>query len=386
MLDWRSLLQCSGCVNTCPTRRIHRHSKPTPFTTTSSRQGCGEISQHQLHPARSLDETIDAFLQSRAEQPVTRSLRRDCSTVWRCAIAGIYSWRAAADATDPTLVCQRLAGRLATGDTTGLADAALARWSLAQRQPQPCTPVFTWLRAQGVLTPALAEARTRAALLADNPHLAREFAADVPPVRATALLRWADLIEAPKSALNVLATHPTLPIESDALTAGFDKLSHSDPGAALSMLPALLRRDGLDAATGERLKRARRPSVQSYDRDPRAVSAFADLTEENTDSLAQEWRVRAALWAGDWIKALTWIKLMPPALATQPRWQYWHARAVEMTTGADFAAPLYAASRRSSRPLWIPVGGTPASPVRIECPRIARRRRCPSDCSPPTPA
>ena len=288
-----------------------------------------------------LDESIDAFLQSRAQQPVTRALRRD----WLNSLASRSRWdlflARSADATDPTLVCQRLSGRLSAGDTTGLADAAIARWSLAQKQPQACNAVFAWLRSQGLLTPALAEARTRAALLADNPHLAREFAADVPPSRATALLRWSDLIEAPKSALNVLATHPSLSIESEALIAGFDKLSHSDPGAALTLLPTLLRRDGLDAATGERLKRAAALGA-AYDRDPRAVSAFGDLTEEDTDTLVQEWRVRAALWAGDWIKALTWIKLMPPSLAAQPRWQYWHARAVEMTTGEEFAAPLYA--------------------------------------------
>ena len=55
----------------------------------------------------------------------------------------------------------------------------------------------------------------------------------------------------------------------------------------------------------------------------------------------EEWRVRAALWSGDYGKALSWIERMPAALATQPRWRYWRARAVAATAGADAAAPLF---------------------------------------------
>jgi len=52
--------------------------------------------------------------------------------------------------------------------------------------------------------------------------------------------------------------------------------------------------------------------------------------------------VRAALWAGDFAKALAWIDAMPSSLAAQPRWRYWRARAVAATSGAAAAAPSYA--------------------------------------------
>ena len=78
------------------------------------------------------------------------------------------------------------------------------------------------------MTPALAEAKARAALAADNPRLAREFAADVPLARSAALLQWSDLLEAPKSALTVLATHPHCRWRPEALAAGFEKLAHID--------------------------------------------------------------------------------------------------------------------------------------------------------------
>jgi soluble lytic murein transglycosylase len=63
---------------------------------------------------------------------------------------------------------------------------------------------------------------------------------------------------------------------------------------------------------------------------------------EAVDNQVQEWRVRAALYTRDFDKVLAWIEQMPPALAAQPRWRYWHARAVAATGGEDAAAPLFA--------------------------------------------
>ena len=79
----------------------------------------------------------------------------------------------------------------------------------------------------------------------------------------------------------------------------------------------------------------------AYDRDPRAIAAFDDLPPAAADAQVQEWRVRAALWNGDFARALAWIEQMPPPLATQPRWRYWRARAVAATSGDAAAAPLY---------------------------------------------
>ena len=131
-------------------------------------------------PGDTLDDTIDVFLRAHAGQPVTRALRRE----WLASLAERRRWPLflprSVDVTDPQLICDRLAGRLASGDTDDLGAAVLARWSLPQKPPAECSEVFEWLRRQNLVTPALAEARTRAALAADNPRLAREFAADVP--------------------------------------------------------------------------------------------------------------------------------------------------------------------------------------------------------------
>jgi soluble lytic murein transglycosylase len=289
----------------------------------------------------SLDAAIDAFLHTHVGQPVARALRRD----WLASLAQRRRWDwflpRSVDVNDPVLICDRLEARLSTNDTQGLAAAALLRWMVPQKPPAECADVFAWLRQQGFLTASLAEGRTRAALSADTPRLAREFAADVPLDRRAALLQWSDLLDSPRSALNVLATHPSLAVEPDALASGFDKLSRTEPAFALDLLPRLLARDGLAPALQDRLKRSAALGA-AYDRDPRAITAFDEIPPAAVDGQVQEWRVRAALWRGEYARALAWMEQMPASLSGTPRWRYWHARAVAATTGDAAAAPMFA--------------------------------------------
>ncbi len=292
-------------------------------------------------PGEDLDTKIDAFLQMHMGQPVVRALRSE----WLENLASRRRWDwflpRAAEVNSAQLICDRLAGRLATGDAAGLAVEALARWSQPQKQPAECDAVFAWLRAEGELTPVLAENRTRAALAAENPRLAREFADDVPAVRAAPLLQWARLLEAPKPMLAMLASNPEMPVEPAGLEGGFNRLTRSDAAAASGLLPSLLARPEMTPALRARLQRMAALG-SAYSRDPAAIAAFNELPVDAIDGDVQEWRVRAALWGGDYSKALAWIEQMPSSLASQPRWRYWRARAVEATGASEAAAPLFA--------------------------------------------
>src|SRR6202789_992334 len=125
------------------------------------------------NPDDALDAAIDTFLQAHAGLPVAHGLRRD----WLLSLAQRRRWDLflprAAEGTDALLACDRLEGRLATGDTESLPMAALARWSLPQKQPAECNDAFAWLRQRNFITPALAESKARAALAPDGGYRPR---------------------------------------------------------------------------------------------------------------------------------------------------------------------------------------------------------------------
>jgi len=291
-------------------------------------------------PNDETDTVIDGFLRAHAGQPVAHTLRHQ----WLASLAERRLWNwflpRSAELTDPSLICDRLAGRLATGDTDGLAADALARWSTPQRPPLECSGVFAWLRSQGLLTPALQEARVRAVLVAGNGPLARDFADEVPAQRRAPLLQWIMLLEAPKESIERLAASPDLPVEPEALVAGFTRLAHADSAAASALLTRLLDRPDMGPLLQGRLQRAAALGA-AYARQPGAVAAFSQLSGDLIDAPVEEWRVRAALWAGDFDKAREWIEQMPASLAAQPRWRYWRARAVAATRGPEAAAELF---------------------------------------------
>jgi len=295
----------------------------------------------ELTPGDDLDAAIDGFVGARAKQPVARALRHD----WLWSLAERHRWDwflpRAGDVADPALICDRLEGRLETGDTKGLGAEVLTRWNIPQKQPHECDPAFAWLHQQDLVSAGLAIIRTRAALAAQNPRLAREFATDVPAPEVAPLLQWAQLLETPTVALDALTANTARSVEPDALEAGFNRLSRRDSAAALALLPRLLARPDMTPALQGRLQRDAAVGA-AYERNPAALAAFDALPADAIDDEAQQWRVRAALWAQNYDRALSWIEQMPAGLAAQPRWRYWRARATAATRGTEAAAPLFA--------------------------------------------
>ncbi len=284
----------------------------------------------QVKPSVELDATVDHFLVVHVDQPLARPLQHE----WLLSLAerGRWDWFLArsTDVTDPRLVCARLKGRLATGDTATLPASIIERWIQPQRWPEECALPFAWAREQGHLNSGLAESRTRAALVANNPRLAREFLLDVPTAQAAPLLLWVNLLESPKATLVQIISHSEL-VEPAALEAGFTRLSHIDAEGAAGLLPQLHARPDMTGGLAGRLQRALALGEASI-RHPDSVASFALIPPEAVDDPVQESRVRAALWAGDFVQARAWIDAMPEAKAGLARWRYWRARAIAVTS------------------------------------------------------
>src|SRR3546814_14685710 len=122
-------------------------------------------------------------------------------------------------------------------------------------------------------------------------------------------------------------TEPHFPYTTlfrSALNAGFQKLSRRDPPTAQAVLAQLDRKRLSEAQYGE-LRRAVALGL-AWDRDPASITAFQAVPAAAVDDLTREWRVRAALWAGDWPLAADWLPTMPAAPAADPRRPYLRAQ------------------------------------------------------------
>lgn len=287
---------------------------------------------------------IRAFLAEYGGQAVARPLR----SRWLMALAFRKRWDDYLYAYDANLDdsvaarCNAYAARIELGRTDGLADLALADWNVPKSLPPACDPAVAWLNTRGLLTPERVAKRARAALAAGEAGLARILAATLPASAAAPIVQWAQLIEKPRENVEALIAAPDMTVEPAALLDGWRRYAKSDAEAAADRYPALVAARKLDEQAASPYALA--VAVQlALSRKPRGLEFFAMARPADFDERAWEWQARAALWNGDWTRVRNAIAAMPAALRSQPRWQYWSARAAEQLGDAAAAKQGYAA-------------------------------------------
>ncbi|MFT4046013.1 MAG: transglycosylase SLT domain-containing protein [Solimonas sp.] len=289
-------------------------------------------------PAGTGDGAAARFLTAYPDLPVSRELRWQ----WLLDLAQRQQWpeflaRYAPDGAE--LACQRWQARIAVDGTPALKDELLAFWSDAAQMPQDCVAPFAWLEASGALTPAAIERRARKSLAAGNSNLANFLAAKLPLERAAPLRAWAELLDEPQARLAALADAPQRGFEWQAVDDAFTRLARRDPAAAAAVLARFDRQRFTAPQYGE-LSRALALGY-AWNRRAEALQWFQFLPADAIDAPVREWRVRSALWNGQWELALQWAQALPPAEADDPRWTYWRARSMEKLGRRDEARAQY---------------------------------------------
>ncbi|HEV7855377.1 MAG TPA: transglycosylase SLT domain-containing protein [Herminiimonas sp.] len=110
---------------------------------------------------------------------------------------------------------------------------------------------------------------------------------------------------------------------------------------------------------------------------PEATDYWRKAGNVRLSTEGYQWRVRAALRAGDWKLVQSGIEAMPPALQDDAAWTYWYARALREAGKAEEAvarfrliapqASFYGqlASEELGQPITIPPRATPPTPEEI---------------------
>lgn len=277
------------------------------------------------------DAAVKSFLDAHGNEPVTQELRRD----WLQSLARRDEWMAYRAAyreaqADADQRCQHLLARIKTNDSTLDKKDALKVWMSGQMQPNTCIPAFDWIAQRGWIGEAERAERAQLALQNGNADLAEALAADMSAAAAAPVLRWVRLIRTPQAALEEAIRKPAEKIDPAALLDGFTRLARKDAAQAQKLYAPLLKSQHLGPKAAAPFTYALAMGFATS-RQPQAVQYFRQTPESALDDKGREWRIRAAVWNGDWSAVAQWSLQLSPTLAAMDRWNYWRARALEQS-------------------------------------------------------
>ncbi len=292
------------------------------------------------------DDDVRAFFGRWPGSPLVDRLRAE----WLKALGKRGAWTtfgaeySASDGDDTELACYAIQYRRQR-DGQGAIAAAKPLWFTGQTTPDACEPLFAALIASGELTAADRRARFRLATEAGNVRLAQALAADLPPDSRIAARELLAVERDPARALAKGAFPWKREAGRELALYALERAARANAAAVRaawekqrSRLPDADRLYG-NARLAYHAARQLNPQANDWYRE----AAGAPLTEAQ-----HAWRVRAALRAGAWADVLAAIDAMPAALAAEPAWRYWRARALAATGGTDDAQVVYAALARDS--------------------------------------
>lgn len=254
------------------------------------------------------------------------------------------------------LHCQRLDMRRLAGDTATLANEIAERWVSEAALPEACNGALAWLKSQPLYTPPLIERRLRTRLLDADVSRARELIPALPAERQARYQAWLRQLGSPAEAFKSLAADTPQLLDSEGLTDTWSRWARKSSVDAAALLDALAVAQKLSPTQKQILQRHTALAL-AWSREPAAVALFKQVPEALQDERSHEWRVRAALWAGDWNQAFNWLALLPENLSSQPRWRYWNARALEALGQKSEALPRYRALMLENDPYGLLAAG-----------------------------
>ena len=214
-------------------------------------------------------------------------------------------------------------------------DAALAAakpfWFTGQATPDACEPLFAALIASGSITIDDRWARYRLALEAGSVRLAQQIAGDLPTADRIPARSFQHVDEKPATRLLQGGFRWNFRDGHELALYALERAARSDPEGARE---GWLKWRGRLSASERKWGNARLAYHASRQLAPWANDAWREPLPDTMTADMHAWRVRAALRARAWKDVGVAVDAMPPALADEPAWRFWRARA-SMAAGRE---------------------------------------------------
>jgi soluble lytic murein transglycosylase len=277
---------------------------------------------------------------------------------------------------DQELACLALQRRLMRGDERAL-DEAMPLWLNLIDPPESCFPVLAALIVEKRVLADEVWARIRRQVESNRLTGARQSMNYLPRSQTPDEKTARAVTDSPlpwllKTRLSDSRMHREL------IALAVARIARNDPRLAAEQLT----RQEVRLQAGERQWAWSQVAWQAALRHlPEASGWYLQAGDAPMSNDVAQWRVRAALRALDWGRVRSAIEEMPPALAGQPAWIYWLARAWQAEGRIDTADALFArlsgqpdfyghlADEELERPIMLPPEAAP--PTADELARIA---------------
>lgn len=280
------------------------------------------------------DGKIADFLASYSGSWLAEKLRGDWlkdlgrREMWPAYLAEFHKLASA----ETTHLCYARRAEFALGDHRSQTEA-IALWFTGRDMPSTCSPLFSDLLQQGLLTEEDVWKRMRLAFEAGNPGVAKSLLSAIPeenrPVAVSIDRAYRDS-----------ANHLSGPVNWGSRAqreVGFfalSRLAKTDTvAAARAIEPNLTLLSELD----QRYVWGLLATEAARRHEPQALPWFEKNAGLGLSDQQREWWARAALRKGDWRIVLWAISGMNESVRNQPIWQYWQGRALK-SLGQGFAA------------------------------------------------
>ncbi|BBP02040.1 transglycosylase SLT domain-containing protein [Sulfuriferula nivalis] len=282
-------------------------------------------------------DDIRYFIDRNSDTPLSNKLRVD----WLRLLAQQQDWATYLDlyplAVNPdlSLQCYALQGRVQQNQPTAITEAKQL-WLTNKDLPSACDPLFIGLINGQQISNDNIWQRIRL-LLANN--------------NSASAMTWSEYLDTPLTdkQLNLANTNPENFLSSDNLNL---KL-RDQREIAIYAVTRLATKDAAQAVQQWQLIKDQFPKADrqytwaqiayhaARQHLPEAYDWFehSDLTQLSDEQHA--WRVRAALWQGNWRNVQTSILAMPESERNEAAWRYWLARAYKIQNKTLAANTLF---------------------------------------------
>ncbi|AGA31931.1 Soluble lytic murein transglycosylase precursor [Thioalkalivibrio nitratireducens DSM 14787] len=247
------------------------------------------------------------------------------------------------DGLSTELTCFRKQALLNAGQRQEALVEVDAIWLHGHSQPKACDPVLDAWRADGRLTPELAWQRLELAVEAGQTGLARYLRRYLRADDRAWADRWLELEANPERVTRAGFRAGDHLAAGRMLERALLRLVPRDLDGALAAWQSHGDRLGLDTESQYRILHALALRLALRGR-PETLPFMAGLPDAVFDDQLRQWQLRSALRDRDWNTVLAAVDAMSAEAASEARWQYWRARALEQLGRDDEAIRSYRAA------------------------------------------